>query len=283
MGNYGSFEQFRQRYPKGKRSDNTWGGRLEKIARAIPDRTAFIQGERELTWSQFIERVNQLANAFLDLGIKKEDRVAIMGFNSIEWMETYFAASRIGAVPVNVNPRFVPAELKYLLEDSDSVALILEEDGVERINQIRHELPLLKHCIVLGGKAPTGMLSYDELISKYPNSKPELSWKVTNEDFAFLFYTRGTTGYPKGTIWDGETRVRGLDIIMVNAMAPSGRSRKAGKETTARGGNEDAGILRMIGVRHSCRKKLLFLDKYYFALYCFRQGKVRLLQFLAVC
>ncbi len=220
MGDYGSFEQFRQRYPKGKRSDNTWGRRLEKIARAIPDRTAFIQGERELTWKQFNERVNRLANAFLDLGIKKEDRVAIMGFNSIEWMETYFAASRIGAVPVNVNPRFVPAELKYILEDSDSIALILEEDGVERIKQIRSDLPLLKHCIVQGEKAPAGMLSYNELISKYPNSKPKLSWKVTNEDFAFLFYTGGTTGYPKGTVWDGETRVRGLDLIMVNAMAP---------------------------------------------------------------
>ncbi len=220
MGDYDSFAQFRQSYPRGKKSDNTWGGRLEKLARAIPNRTAFIQGERELSWKQFNERVNQLAHAFLDLGIKKEDRVAIMGFNSIEWMETYFAASRIGAVPVNVNPRFVPAELKYLLEDSGSVALMLEEEYLERIFQIRNDLPLLKHLIVLGEEPPTDMLSYHGLINKYPKSKPRLSWRVTNEDFAFLFYTGGTTGYPKGTVWDGEMRVRGLDIITVDAMAP---------------------------------------------------------------
>ncbi|UCD84540.1 MAG: AMP-binding protein [Deltaproteobacteria bacterium] len=220
MADYGTFEQFRQKYPKGNRSDNTWGSRLEKIARAIPDRTAFIQGERELTWRQFNERVNRLANALLDLGIKKEDRVAIMGFNSIEWMESYFAASRIGAVPVNVNPRFIPKELKHILEDSDSVTLILEEEWIEKITQITKDLPLLKHCIVMGDNPPSGMLSYDGLIGKYPDSSPKLSWGVTNEDFAFLFYTGGTTGYPKGTVWDGETRVRGLDIILVNAMAP---------------------------------------------------------------
>jgi acyl-CoA synthetase (AMP-forming)/AMP-acid ligase II len=214
-----SFERYRQRYPNGQRSNNTWGTRLEMIAHLIPDRTAFIQGNRELKWKQFDENVNRLANAFLDLGIKKEDRIAIMGFNCIEWMETYFAASRIGAVPVNLNPRFVQDEIKYLLENSDSVALALESNFAETVKQVRKELPSLKHCIVWGGAAGD-MLSYEELMKGYPPTKPELDWRVTNEDFCFLFYTGGTTGYPKGTVWDYENRVKGLDMILYNALSP---------------------------------------------------------------
>ena len=215
-----SFDRYRQKYPEGHMSNNTWGGRLEVLAETIPDRVAFIQGDRELTWKQFDERVNKLANAFLDFGIKKEERVAIMGFNCIEWMKSYFAASKIGAVPVNVNPRFVPDELKHVLEDSDSVMLVLECESVEPVNRLRGELPLVKNYVVWGKEVPSDMVSYEELMRKYPSTKPEPGWEVTNEDFAYLFYTGGTTGYPKGTVWDYQSRVRGLDMIFWNGVVP---------------------------------------------------------------
>ena len=216
-----TFEIYRQKYADGHKSNNTWGKRLETLARVIPDGFAFIQGERELTWKQFDGRVNRLANLFLDLGIEKEDRIAIMGFNSIEWVETYFAASKIGAVPVNVNARFVPDEVRYILEDSDSVAVVLESDAADRINQISGYLPLLKHKIVWGSEVSTDMLDYGELMGGYPDTRPEFDWNVTNEDFSFLFYTGGTTGYPKGTVWDGEMRVRGLDMLLASAYGSS--------------------------------------------------------------
>ncbi|HUT52954.1 MAG TPA: AMP-binding protein [bacterium] len=215
-----SFEHYRRKYPDGHKSNHTWAGRLETIVRAAPDAVAFIQGERRLTWKEFDLRTNRLANALLSLGIQKEDRVTIMGFNSIEWMESYFAISKIGAVPVNLNPRFVPAELKYLLEDSDSVGLIMEHDYLDAIQRIRPELPGFKHFIVMGGNAPDGMKSYEQLMAQFPADKPRLSWQVRNDDFAFLFYTGGTTGYPKGTVWDGINRVRGLDSIMLTALEP---------------------------------------------------------------
>ncbi len=215
-----TFDKYRQSYPHGKESDHTWGGRLEKIASTIPDRIAFIRGEKELTWRQFNQRVNRLANALLDLGIHKEQRVAIMGFNSIEWMESYFAASKIGAVPVNVNPRFIAAELKHILDDSQSSALIMESDNMDRILQIKGELPELKHYIVMDKKPEGEMFYYEDLMQKYPETRPSFPWRVTNDDFAFLFYTGGTTGYPKGTVWDYYNRVRGLDAIMVTAMEP---------------------------------------------------------------
>ena len=220
VGKQDSFSNYRQHYPDGRKSHHTWGYRLETLARVIPDRIAFIQGERQLTWREFNARVNRLGNALLGLGVQKEERIAIMGFNTIEWMESYFAISRIGAVPVNVNPRYVAAELKHIFLDSDAALVIVEPASLGRVQEIRAELPLLRQVIVIGREAPAGDLAYEALLDKASPAPPRLSWTVTNEDFAFLFYTGGTTGYPKGTVWDYESRVRGLDYLVINAMKP---------------------------------------------------------------
>lgn len=224
MSGEDSFSNYRRSYKDGHKDDNTWGGRLKKIADTVPDAIAMVQGERKLTWKEFYKRTNRLANALLDLGIEKENRVSIVGFNSIEWMESYFAISKIGAVPVNVNPRFVAAEIKHILENSDSVALITEKQYLSTIKSIKDGLPLLKHVIVMGDREENegddDTVYYGRLMSEHPDTVPSFPWKVTNEDFAFLFYTGGTTGYPKGTVWDYENRVKGLDSIMVTALTP---------------------------------------------------------------
>jgi fatty-acyl-CoA synthase len=217
-----SFSNYRQQYPGRRKSNNTWKYRIEKFARFIPQRTAMIQGERSLNWDQFNRECNRLAHGLLRLGIKKEDRVAISGFNSIEWMEAYFAASKIGAVPVNINPRFVPDEVRYILEDSDAVAVFVEEDYAEAVAEIRDRLPQLKQAIVYGvgkrpDKVPEDMLVYDD-VKTFNESNPIV--RVYNDDFCFLMYTGGTTGYPKGTVWDGEQRVHGLDMVLVHGMTP---------------------------------------------------------------
>jgi 3-oxocholest-4-en-26-oate---CoA ligase len=220
MSEHDCFDHYRQHYPDGGKDDNTWSGRLDRLVKVVPDRLAFIQGERELTWAQFERRVNRLANGLLGLGLRKGERITIMGFNSIEWMEAYFAISRIGAVPVNLNPRFIPAELKHVLDDSDSTALIMEAENADAIRAIRPELPLLRHGIVYAGASGPDMISYEDLLARSSDARPRLEVPVTSEDFAFLFYTGGTTGYPKGTVWDGYNRVHGLDALFHTAMKP---------------------------------------------------------------
>lgn len=215
-----SFDNYRQKYPDGHKQNHTWAGRLARIVKTVPNHEAFIRGERVVTWKQFDLATNRLANALIDLGIEKEERVAIMGFNSIEWMESYFAVSKIGAVPVNVNPRFLAAELKHILDDSDSVALIMEKDNVDTVLQVRDQLPGLRLLIVMGEQAPEGVHCYRDLMEAHPETPPPASRRPTNADFSFLFYTGGTTGYPKGTVWDGINRVRGLDAIMLTALKP---------------------------------------------------------------
>jgi fatty-acyl-CoA synthase len=121
-----SFANYRRRYRNGWKSDNTWGSRLEKLARIIPDGLAFIQGNRRLTWKEFDQHVNRLANALLDLGIKKGERVRVVGFNSIEWMVADFAMAKIGAVSFFLDPKFTFGEIAYVIKDADAVAVIVE-------------------------------------------------------------------------------------------------------------------------------------------------------------
>ncbi len=216
------FADYRQNYPGKRRSNNTWKYRIESFARLLPDKIAMIQGERRLSWDRFNRECNRLAHGLLNMGVKKEDRIAISGFNSIEWMEICFAASKIGAVPTNVNPRYVADEIRYILEDSDAVVLFVEDMYADNIIGIIDQLPALDKVVVygIGGRPsshPENMMIYDDV--KDSNEKnPDIM--VYNDDFSFLMYTGGTTGYPKGTVWDGEQRVHGLDMILVNSMMP---------------------------------------------------------------
>lgn len=216
------FANFRQTYPGKRRSNRTWKYKLENFARYLPRLNAVVQGDRRLNWDQLNRRCNRLAHGLTRLGVRKEDRVAISGFNSVEWMEAYFAASKIGAVPVNINPRFVAGEVKYVLEDSDAVAVFAEEDYADVVDSVRADLPKLKHLVVYGvgrrpAAVPEGALAYEDVFTS-DESDPDV--EVYNDDFSFLMYTGGTTGYPKGTVWDGEQRLRGLELMMINGLLP---------------------------------------------------------------
>jgi fatty-acyl-CoA synthase len=216
------FANYRQKYPGRRKRNHTWKYRLEMYARMFPKRPAMIQGDRVLNWDQFNRRCNRLAHGMERLGIRKEERVAIVGFNSIEWMEVHFAAAKVGAVPVNVNPRFVPDEVRYVLEDSDAAVAFVEEPYAGLIEDIKGELPLLRDVVVYGvgvrpGKVPGGMRVYDDVLSP-DESNPKT--RIYNDDFSILIYTGGTTGYPKGTVWDFTQRVRGLDMMLVNNIVP---------------------------------------------------------------
>ena len=205
-----SLENYRRKYPGGDKSDHTFGYKLEELARTIPNRPAFIQGDRRVTYKEFDDEVNRLANALLDLGIKKEDRVAVMGFTSIEWKEISYAVFKIGAILATINPRQHHRETLHVLKDSESVAVFLDDEYIDVIDKIRGDLPLLKYIIVYrrtGKEVPVGMLDYEELKGRYPTTKPKLDWKVTNEDICLFYYTGGTTGVPKGTVWDYENNV----------------------------------------------------------------------------
>ncbi|GBD43363.1 Long-chain-fatty-acid--CoA ligase [bacterium HR40] len=169
-------------------------------ARIHPDRVGVRDLDRQLTFAQWNRRACRLANALLGLGLTKGDRVAVLAYNRLEWMEIYAAVAKAGLVVVPVNFRLVGSEIAFIVQDSGAKVLICEDELVERLEGIRAELPLLPQGWVhLGGRRPpAGFIAYEELVAAASEREPGVS--VTASDPWAFMYTSGTTGRPKGAI-----------------------------------------------------------------------------------
>ncbi|MBE0479667.1 MAG: long-chain-fatty-acid--CoA ligase [Dehalococcoidia bacterium] len=174
------------------------GEMMARNSRKFPNKEALIYGDTRLTYKQLNERINKLAYALLDLGIKKGSKVAVLAFNCNQFMETYFALGKIGGVAVPLNFRLHPEELKYIINNADAEALIVGEAFVETAKGIQKDLPTVKRYIVISDKPADGMLQFEKWIEKYPDTEPLVL--VDEDDPAFIMYTAGTTGRPKGAV-----------------------------------------------------------------------------------
>ena len=174
------------------------GEALARAARKFPDMEALVFRDKRMTYRQFDEQVNRLANALLGLGISNGDKVAVLFTNCTEIIESYMALCKIGAVGVPINFRLVAVEMQYQLEHSDSVAIIFGEAFNEIIGEIRPQLPEIKNYISVSENGIADTLDYYELIRN--NSADEPGVYVSDDDPAFIMYTSGTTGKPKGTL-----------------------------------------------------------------------------------
>jgi acyl-CoA synthetase (AMP-forming)/AMP-acid ligase II len=174
------------------------GELIARNARKFPDKEAVIFGETRLTWREFNARINRLAHALMDMGIEKGEKVAILSFNCNQYLECYFALGKIGAVAVALNFRLHPDEIKFIANNADAVAFVVGEQFIETVRELKHELPLVRHYISLTPAPVEGMLHYESMIRKYPDEEPLVL--VDEDDPAFIMYTAGTTGRPKGAV-----------------------------------------------------------------------------------
>ena len=170
---------------------------IARNARKFPDREAVVYGDTRLTYREFNARINRLAHALMDMGVKKEEKVAILLFNCNQYLEAYFALAKIGAIAIPLNFRLHPEELAYITNDADAVAFILGEAFVNTIRGIQKDLPKVRQYISLTEKPVEGMLHFETLLQKYPDDEPLVL--VEDDDPAFIMYTAGTTGRPKGS------------------------------------------------------------------------------------
>ncbi len=132
----------------------------EHIVDTVPDRTALIIADEPRTYAQLEERANRLAHHLQAQGIGPGDHVGIYGFNSHAFVETIFAAYKLRAVPVNVNYRYVEAELRYLFDNADLVALVHDAQFAPRIAAVRDALPMLRHLIAIDDGSGTDTSAY---------------------------------------------------------------------------------------------------------------------------
>jgi len=172
--------------------------------RMYPNDTALVevrpsQGLRkEVTWKEFDERVNRVANALIDRGIKKGDKVIHWMTNSINWLEAYFGIIRTGAWAVPLNFRFTSEDFKYCADIVEGKAMILGQQFLERVEAVRPRLSTIKHYIVVGQPVPKGMEDFEQMVSK-SSSRP-VEAELKDEDECGLYFTSGTTGAPKAIL-----------------------------------------------------------------------------------
>ncbi len=165
-------------------------------AKNYPDKRAVVFEDKALTFQELNQRVNQLANTLTAMGVKKGDRVAVLAFNCIEYIEIYFGIAKCGAIASLLNFMLQPAELDYVINYCGAKVLILQSDFLDAIEPIRDNLCVEKY-IVLHGKGD-GMEPYEELIQKGSTREPGVP--LSPQDDTFIFYTGGTTGRPKGVV-----------------------------------------------------------------------------------
>ena len=174
------------------------GEAIARLSRKIPDKEALVFGSRRFSYKETNKRINRLANGLLGLGIKQGDKVAVLFLNAIEQVECYFAISKIGAVVVPLNFRLVGAELVYQITQSDSQAVIFGKAFEEIIGTIEKDLPDVKHYIGIDQNENENTFDYDEFLKDKKEDEPLVL--VRDDDPAFIVYTSGTTGKPKGAV-----------------------------------------------------------------------------------
>lgn len=173
---------------------------FEALADAIPDRLAAVAGDRRLTYRQLDERANRLANALAARGIGPGDHVGMYLYNGAEFLEAVLASFKLRAVPINVNYRYVEDELSFLLKNADCKALLFSHDLAQRVAAVRDGLPLLSTVVSVGGVSP-GAVEYEELVA---GGSPERRFGPRSGKDLYIIYTGGTTGMPRGVMWQHE-------------------------------------------------------------------------------
>jgi 3-oxocholest-4-en-26-oate---CoA ligase len=200
---------------------------FELTADKVSDRIALIDARRQVTYREFEERCNRLAHALAGMGVGAGDHIGILATNCIEWAEATFAAYKVRASVVNINYRYVEEELRYLLANSDPVALFYQREYAPLIQATRDAQPRLQHFVRIewnGNDADDDALTPVEFEAAIARGSPARDFDERSDDDVYLLYTGGTTGMPKGVMWRHEdvyfALAGGIDVF-TNAKVTS--------------------------------------------------------------
>lgn len=174
---------------------------LDRAVRLYPEKVAIVDGDHRFTYREFDTRVNRLANALTGLGLSKGDRVCMLSPNSHFYLESFYAAAQTGIIIVPLNYRLVAADHEYILNHAGVSAVLVDWEYTDVVDEIRPDLPLVKHWIVAKdeGETPAGWTDWNELVEAASAEKPPMPEIGENETVS-INYTSGTTSRPKGVI-----------------------------------------------------------------------------------
>ena len=188
---------------------------LRTMAEGHPEKVCLVAGAVEITYDELNRDVNRLANALSGLGLGKGDKLGLLMPNVPEFVTSYFAGAKLGAVVVPVNIKFRGEEIRYVLENSDATALLIADDFIQAFNSMSFRPPKLREVIVLGRgdnvatvrDAPTR--SFRQLLRQ--GSEQEVASPCSADDVFGIFYTSGTTDVPKGVLLTHRQIIAGAD------------------------------------------------------------------------
>ena len=153
---------------------------------------------REITWSVFNEKANRFANVLLSRGIKKDDKVGILLMNCLEWLPIYFGILKTGALAVPLNFRYDADEIQYCVDLADVNILVFGPEFIGRVEEIADKISRNRLLFYVGENCPSFAEDYNEMVANSSSVSPDI--KLTDDDNAAIYFSSGTTGFPKAIL-----------------------------------------------------------------------------------
>ena len=172
--------------------------------------TSDVPYRREISWSVFNEKANRFANLLLSRGIKKNDKVGILLMNCLEWLPIYFGILKTGALAVPLNFRYTADEIKYCVELAEVDILVFGPEFIGRVEEIVDDISQGRLLFYVGEGCPTFAEHYDRLCANCSSVSPDI--KLTDEDNAAIYFSSGTTGFPKAILHNHESLVHSARV-----------------------------------------------------------------------
>ena len=197
-------------------NDQGTGFTLTRRATLTPERTALVYRDERWTYGELNKLTNRVAHGLHALGVNPGDRVGFLGLNHPRFLFTLFGAAKLGAIFVPLNFRLTGPELTFIINDAGLNTLVYEEHFAAVVSEIRDTLPVREYIC---GVESEGSRTFDELV--HDQRDADLDYSVSRDDIAWIMYTSGTTGRPKGAmlthgnvLWNNINASLAFDALM---------------------------------------------------------------------
>ncbi len=206
---------------------------FEHAVDVVPDRLALVVGEQRLSYAELDARANRIAHHLADHGVGVGSHVGIYAKNCVEHVVALLAVTKLRAVAININYRYVEGELDYVFDNADLVALVHEQTYAPLVSKCLPKHGRLRHALVIEDGSDEDFSSYDGVAwsDAIAAGSPERDFGERSNDDVWIVYTGGTTGYPKGVMWRHEDIWRtlggGIDFVTGERLEEYDQSKKA--------------------------------------------------------